>query len=185
MDSVLDNRILDAVEMYNSRNLDGAMEILQKIVEEDPSKDAAHYYIALAAIGKKDLVSAERHLRQAVELDGANFWYRQRLASLYASTSRPELAVDIYEKLLKDFPKKSDIYFELVELYAAQKEIDKALDTLKEIETVFGITESIAMYRFNLLRISSRQEEAYASLEEYNRKYSSPYVLSTLADWHQ
>ena len=28
-----------------------------------------------------------------------------------------------------------------------------------------------------------RNKEAYASLEEYNRQYSSPYVLSTLADY--
>ena len=96
-------------------------------------------------------------------------------------TSRPELTIDIYEKLLKDFPKKSDLYFDLVEFYASQRELDKALDILNDIETEFGMTESIAMYRFNLLRMLNKQEEAYESLKEYNSKYSSPFVLATLA----
>jgi tetratricopeptide (TPR) repeat protein len=90
----------------------------------------------------------------------------------------------MYEKLLEDFPKKSELYFDLVELYAAQNETDKALETLKEIETVFGMTESIAVFRFNLLQKAGKPQDAMASLEEYNRQYSSPYVLSTLAD-HQ
>ena len=45
------------------------------------------------------------------------------------------------------------------------------------------MTESIAVYRFNLLRVMGRQEEAFRSLEDYNKEYSSPYVLSTLADY--
>ena len=126
---------------------------------------------------------AEECLKKAVELDPDNFWYRYRLAGIYAVTSRNELTVDIYEKLLEDFPRKSELYFDLAELYSAQNEFEKALETLKEIETVFGMTESIAVYRFNLLRRMDRNKEAYASLEEYNRQYSSPYVLSTLADY--
>ena len=99
-------------------------------------------------------------------------------------TSRHELTIDIYENLLKDFPKKSDLYFDLAELYSAMNEFEKALATLDEIETVLGDSESTAVYRFNLLRRMNRMEDAYASLEEYNKKYSSPYILSTLADYH-
>jgi tetratricopeptide (TPR) repeat protein len=89
----------------------------------------------------------------------------------------------MYEKLLEDFPKKSDLYFDLVELYGSQQEYEKALETLKEIETVFGMTESIAVYRFNLLRMLNRQEEAFQSLQDYNKEYSSPFILATLADY--
>ena len=87
------------------------------------------------------------------------------------------------QQFLEDFPKKSELYFDLVELYGTQQEYEKALETLKEIETVFGMTESIAMYRFNLLRMLNRHEEAFQSLEDYNKEYSSPFILSTLADY--
>ena len=177
------NLILSAVERYNERDIDGALTLLKEAVAENPDDDAAWYYIAQCAIAKNDAEMAEQGFRMAAELDPDNFWYRYRLARLYSVTSRPELTVDMYEKLLEDFPKKSDLYFDLVEMYASQREFQKALDTLKEIETVFGMTESIAMYRFNLLRMLNKAEEAYDSLEEYNKEYSSPYVLTTLADY--
>ncbi|MBR5563173.1 MAG: tetratricopeptide repeat protein [Bacteroidales bacterium] len=182
--SLLENRVLTAVQKYDAGQVDDAIKMLLPIVELDPTNDAAYYYLAQSYIKKKEPDAAELYLQKAVELDRNNFWYRQRLATLYAATSRGELAISIYEQLLIDFPKKSDIYFELVELYAAMGEIDKALETIEEVEKVFGVTEALAVYRFNLLRMTERQEEAFKSLEAYNEKYSSPYVLSTLADWH-
>ena len=181
--SLQENMLLSAVKKYNEGNHDAAAATLKEILEKDQTCDAAWYYLALTSLAAKDIEEAEICLKHAVELDPQNFWYRYRLAGIYAVTSRNELTVDIYENLLKDFPRKSELYFDLVEMYSAQKEFDKALGTLDEIETVFGITESIAVYRFNLLRMTGRHEEAYASLEKYNKEYSSPYILSTLADY--
>ncbi len=178
-----ENMILSAVELFNAKDTGAAAAILKEIVADDPGNDAAWYYLAQCAVTADDLETAEQCYRMASELDPDNFWYRYRLARLYSVTSRPELTIDMYEKLLKDFPDKSDLYFDMVELYSAQREFEKALDTLEEIEAVFGMTESIAVYRFNLLRMLNRQEEAFKSLEDYNKEYSSPYVLSTLADY--
>jgi len=177
------NMIISAVTEYNEGNYAKASAILKKIIEADASNDAAWYYLAMCSVAEQDVEMAEEYFRKALELDPDNFWYRYRLAGIYAMTSRPELTTDIYEKLLKDFPKKSGLYFDLVDMYSAQRENEKALETLKEIETVFGMTESIAVYRFNLLMRMKKQEEAYKSLEEYNGRYSSPYVLVTLAEY--
>ena len=179
-----ENQILSAVQKYNEHDFNAARSILKVVLQKDADTDAAWYYLALISLAERDLDNAEFCLKQALAVDPQNFWYRYKLAGLYAITSRGELTIDIYETLLKDFPKKSDLYYDLAELYSAQKEYDKALATLDEIEKVFGMTESLAVYRFNLLRMTGRVEEAYASLEEYNKKYSSPYILSTLADNH-
>ena len=179
----LENQLISAVEKYNVKDLAAADSLLQGILAEDPSNDAAWYWSALVRVARNDVAGAEEHMKKATELDPDNFWYRYRLARLYGVTSRPELTVSMYEKLLEDFPKKSELYFDLVELYAAQNETQKALETLKEIETVFGMTESIAVFRFQLLQKEGKMEEAMASLEEYNSEYSSPYVLTTLADY--
>ncbi len=178
-----ENMILSAVGLFNAGQYKAATSILNEVIADDPSDDAAWYYLAQCAVAENDLEKAEQCYRMASELDPGNFWYRYRLAKLYSFTSRPELTIDMYEKLLKDFPDKSDLYFDMVELYSTQREFDKALETLEESETVFGMTESIAVYRFNLLRMLNRHEDAFKSLEEYNRQYSSPYVLSTLADY--
>ena len=178
------NMLITAVMEYNEGKYEDAAATLKSIIDQDPSNDAAWYYLAMCSMASKDVEMAEYRFQKAVELDPDNFWYRYRLAGVYAMTSRADLTVDMYEKLLQDFPKKSDLYFDLAELYSAQKEYQKALDTLSEIEAVFGVTESVAVYRFNLLMQMQKQEEAYKSLEDYNNRYSSPYVLSTLAE-HQ
>ena len=181
--SVEENMVMSAVSMLEAGDVKGAKDKLYKVIADYPSNDAAWFYLAKAMMAsrKEDLV--EGCLKKAVELDSTNFWYRQTLADYYAMTSRPELTIAMYEKLLEDFPKKSDLYLNLVELYASQGENDKALKTLDDVETVFGVTESVAVFRYNLLRRMERHEDALKSLEEYNKQYSSPYVLSTLADF--
>ncbi len=174
--------IVSAVEHYNNGEYAAARNILKPLADSMPENDAAWYYLGLSYYAEKDLEMAEHCLRKAAELDKGNFWYRYRLAGLYAVTSRQDQTVEMYEGLLEDFPKKSDLYYDLVELYAAQGQNEKALKTLDEIETVFGMTEAIAMFRFNLLMRMNRQSDAYRSLEEYNSRYSSPYVLVTLAE---
>jgi len=178
-----ENLVLTAVELFVDGDYASAKPILREVLAVDETNDAALYYLAQIALMENDAELAETCLQAAVALDPGNFWYRYRLAGLYSATSRPELAIDMYENLLEDFPKESDLYFDLVEFYASQREFGKALDMIDEIEKVFGITESMAVYRFNLLRIMDRQDEAFESLKKYNSRYSSPYVLSTLADY--
>ena len=178
-----ENLVITGVDLYSKGDYAAAKAVLKNVVENDPSNDAALYYMAMIAVYENDTELAETYFQAAAALDSGNFWYRYRLAKLYSLTGRQELAVDMYEKMLKDFPKEKDVYFELVEMYASQQEYQKALDTIDEIEQVIGVTESLAMYRFNILRIMDRHEDAYESLKKYNSRYSSPYVLSTLADY--
>ena len=175
--------VVTGADLYSKGEYAAAKEVFRNVVQNDPSNDAALYYMALIAVAENDAELAETYMVTAAGLDPDNFWYRYRLAKLYAVTGRQELAVDMYEKLLKDFPKEHDVYFELVEMYASQQEYDKALQTIDEIEEVVGVTESLAMYRFNILRVMERYEDAYESLRKYNSRYSSPYVLVTLADY--
>ena len=178
-----ENLVITGVDLYSKGDYSAAKAVLKNVVGNDPSNDAALYYMAMIAAYENDTELAETYFQAAAALDSGNFWYRYRLAKLYSLTGRQELAVDMYEKMLKDFPKEKDVYFELVEMYASQQEYQKALDTIAEIEEVIGVTETLAMYRFNILRIMDRHEDAYESLKKYNSRYSSPYVLSTLADY--
>ena len=178
-----ENLVITGADLYSKGEYAAAKAVLKNVVENDPSNDAAMYYMAMIAAYENDPELAETYFQAATALDPGNFWYRYRLAKLYSITGRQELAVDMFENILKDFPKERDVYFELVEMYVAQQEYQKALDTIAEIEEVIGVTESLAMYRFNILRYLERNEEAYESLKKYNSRYSSPYVLSTLADY--
>ena len=179
----LENQIIDAVSDFDAGRYAEAKERLETLVAVDPDNDAAYYYLGMTALMQKDLELAETGFETAVQLDSSNFWYRHRLAGVYAMTDRKELTVEIYNGLLKDFPKKSDLYYSLIELYLSMGRMEDALSTLDQIDTVFGRSDVSVMTRFDILRRLGRMEEAYQVLEAYNREYSSPQVLAMLGDY--
>ncbi len=183
LERVLENRIVDAANDISYGKYRAALSELTDIVRIDPKNDAAHYYRGMASYIVNDLDTAEKELRKAVELDSTNFWYRYRLAAVYAVTDREELTAQIYNDLLKDFPDKTDLYYGLVNTYLTTGKLDEALETLDKIETLFGKSEMAEMTRFDVLRNMNRHVEAYEALEEYNKEYSSPQVLSMLGDY--
>ena len=83
-DARLGNMLVDAVEKYDGNDIKGAETILRRIIEEDKTNDAAWYYLAQISFARGEKELAEEYLREAVRLDGDNFWYRHRLAGLYA-----------------------------------------------------------------------------------------------------
>ena len=179
----LENQIIDAVSDFDAGRYAEAKERLETLVAVDPDNDAAYYYLGMTALMQNDLELAETGFETAVQLDSSNFWYRHRLDGVYAMTDRKELTVEIYNGLLKDFPKKSDLYYSLIELYLSMGRMEDALSTLDQIDTVFGRSDVSVMTRFDILRRLGRMEEAYQVLEAYNREYSSPQVLAMLGDY--
>lgn len=179
-----ENKIIDVVSDFDSGRYTDARRRLESILNNDERNDAAHYYMGLVNYVQGDLESAEAEIQKAVKLDTTNFWYRYRLAGIYAVTDRQELTVAIYEDLLRDFPKKSDLYFGIVDTYLSMGKMEEALEVLDQIETVMGRSEAAVMTKFDLLRSLDREEEAFRMLEEYNEEYSSPQVLSVLGDYY-
>ena len=179
----LENQIIDAVSDFDAGRYAEAKERLETLVAVDPDNDAAYYYLGMTALMQNDLELAETGFETAVQLDSSNFWYRHRLAGVYAMTDRKELTVEIYNGLLKDFPKKSDLSYALIQLYLSMGRMEDALSTLDQIDTVFGRSDVSVMTRFDILRRLGRMEEAYQVLEAYNREYSSPQVLAMLGDY--
>ena len=178
---VVDNIVLEAVEKLNQGNVKEAEDYLSDVLAIDPNCDAAWYYMAMVAINKADLDHAMECYTKAVELDSSNFWYRQRLARLAVYHS-PEMAIEMFEGLIKDFPKKSQLYMEVLDLYIANQEYEKALQTIFEIEKTIGPTEEFAVYAYRILYTLGREEEGLEHLKQYNTRYSSPAVLTILAD---
>ena len=178
-----DGLLIDAVQEYENGNWKKASTILDEIIKMVPENDAAYYYRGLCSMRLNNATGAEKDLKHAVALDSTNYWYRYMLAGLYGMTGRTVLTTDMYESLLKDFPKKGDLYYSLANLYINQQQYDKALSTIRDIETQFGKSDGTVMTKFNILRQQNKNEEAFKELEEYNKEYSSPQVLSILGDY--
>lgn len=174
--------IIEAVSAIDKGKLDEAMRTLRKVTASDPSNDAAWYYLGICQIYKRNLPEAQKSLKAACDLDSTNYWYRDRLAVAYSMAGEDDFAVATYEKLLKDFPKKNDIYFTLVNYYLKQNRLDKALAAMDQIEAVFGKSESVTSTRYDILLRQNKPQDALKALMAYNEEYSSPRILTHIGD---
>ncbi len=177
-----DNALVDAVQAWSDGRYKEASARLSRILSADPANDAAWYYKGLCDLylGQREL--GVRELRQAVRLDSTNYWYRDRLAVAYQMTGQDDLTVATYEQLLRDFPRKTDIQYRLVNLYLAEGRTDKALATMDDLDLVMGKSDATVVTRYRILLQQKKPEEALAVLRDYCAEYASPNVLSMLGD---
>ena len=180
----VENQLVDAVALYNNRAYTQSRTLLRTLAKAAPDNDAVWYYLGLDEAMLGDGAAAISCLKKAVELDPHNYWYKRRLADLYQAAGEDEMVVQMDESILEEFPDKTGVLYDLLSLYMKQEKLDKALETLSDIEKVTGPDEQIARTRYDILRQQGRSEEAIRALEAFNEEFTSPVVLSMMGDYY-
>ena len=180
----VEGQLVDAVALYNNRAFAQSRTLLQTLSKAVPDNDAVWYYLGLdeAMLGNADAAIAS--LRKAVELDPHNYWYKRRLADLYAAAGEDDMVIQMCESILKEFPDKTDVHYDLLSLYLKQDKYEKALEALDDIEKVAGPGEQAVRTRYDILRQMGKNDEAIAALEDFNDQFTSPSVLSMMGDYY-
>ena len=180
----VENQLMDAVALYNNRNYAQSRTLLQTLSKAAPDNDAVWYYLGLDEAMLGDADAAAAHFRKAVELDPHNYWYKRRLADLYHAAGEDDMVIQMDESILKEFPDKTDVLYDLLSLYLKQDKYEKALESLDDIEKVVGPSEQAARTRYDILRQMGKNDEAIAVLEDFNDQFTSPSVLSMMGDYY-
>ena len=173
---------IEGLRQYHNGSYVLAERSFNHLLSINPQYDAAHYYIANIKFEQGRKEEALEHLLAASLADTLNYWYQLQIAQLYRMNQEIDLSIQLYEKLLARYPQKSELYFELANLYLSQRDTEKALIVLDEIEKITGVTESTGFYRANMLLMLGREKEALPLLEEIAQSYPSPRILVILGD---
>ena len=134
----VENQLVDAVALYNNRSYAEARTLLGTLSKAAPDNDAVHYYLGLSEAMLDHADAAVTHLRKAVELDPHNYWYKRRLADLYRAMGEDEMVVQMLESILSEFPDKTEVQYDLLNLYLRQEKLDEALKALGRHRKAFG-----------------------------------------------
>ena len=179
-----DGNFITAVSLYSSGDFTRAQRVLETLSKADPSNDAIWYYKGMSeyALGEQD--KAETSMRKAVQLDSTNFWYRRTLARLLFAQGRTEEGTVMYEDIVRDFPDRTQMSYELLEIYLRQRSYDKALASLDEVERLRGVSEEGVRTRYDIYNEMGRHQDAIDALEKFNAEYSSPMLLSMAGDYY-
>ena len=180
-------KYIEALRLYQQGQLKEALKLLREEVRENPGNDAACYYIAtISGADARNDMETENWLKRAIELSPDNFWYRYSLAMFYLHSDRQELAVPMLERLTVDFPKKSDLYFDLIQVYLSENDVEKALATLDKIEAIRGKNEMVGLTRTELLLKGpdANPDSVYAALGQYFDACRTPRLATVLGDYY-
>lgn len=176
--------LFEGIKEYNNGKYATAKEAFIKVLESEPENDAAYYYLASISLAENDITSGEMLLKKAIEIDSTNFWYKNLLAKIFLSTNKTKEAVDVYEDIIRRFPQKTDIYYNLINLYISIEDVVKSEETLNKIEQLAGKSESTVMARFNLFRMSQNWDGALKYLIENDKEISSPRIETIIGDMY-
>jgi Tfp pilus assembly protein PilF len=173
---------MEGLRGYHSGNYAYARDCFKAVLKTQPQHDAALYYMGNMYYHAGDLDKALEYMTAAAEADVSNYWYQLQVAQCYLGLYESEKARSVYESLLERYPQKTDLYYDLANIYMTQRDSEKALELLGKIETLGGMTEATGFYRFSILMMQQKRDEAQALAEFLAEHHGSPRFFAILGD---
>ena len=161
-----------------------AADCFKRVLKLNPHNDAALYYIGNIRFLHGDMPQALDYMKAAAQVDTSNYWYRTQIAQLYMKDQKIDAAIEVYEDLVDRYPRKMDLYYDLANLYLNHREADKALALLDRIERIGSASEATGFYRYHVLMMQEKEEEALQWVEQMADVYASPRAFAILGDFY-
>lgn len=154
---------------------DAAYELYQHCLDIHPASAAALYEVAQFYMFLGQEEKGEQALKQAVQSDQSNFWYKQTLASFYVRKRDFPKAITVYENMADQFPARLEPLMSLIELYNQTKSYQQVVNTLDRLEELDGKSEQISMEKFRMYLYLNQKERAFTEIENLSKEY--PYDM--------
>lgn len=131
-----------------------------------PGLAAAHFFLSNRYRERNDALPCLLSIAKAVSIDSINYWYTEAEGDLYMALKSIGEARICYERLVRNYPEKSDPLYNMSEIYLRMDSIDKCLQTLNKLEELEGISPQLTQYKFKILENNGRAKEGF---EEYRK----------------
>lgn len=177
-----DSCMIEASLAFNRKETGKAGELCRKALEFNPRNDAAYYMLSKLSIGDADYLQAEKYLKEAVQIDSANYYYMATLGAIYLQNNDIPSAIRLHESIIKKFPAKPDSYVALINLYTPRGQADKALELADRLEKVIGPNEQSTMARFKVYTSRREHQKAIDELARANEVTPNEMYETYIAD---
>jgi tetratricopeptide (TPR) repeat protein len=150
------------IELYEAREYDAAIEILERAAEQDPTRDKAAYFAGRAYFDKEQFRDASRWFEKAIKTDPQNADYHSWLGRAYGSWAlnasmfrKMSLAGDIkreFQKAVELDPRDLEMRNDLITFYleapgVAGGSTERALEQARAIESLDPVQGQFALGR--------------------------------------
>jgi tetratricopeptide (TPR) repeat protein len=147
-------------------NTEDAIRLFKKCLQIDPNNAASAYELSIIAINANDFQNAELYSRKAYTLNPNNEWYAIIFVEALQRNKKPGEAIKIYQKLIKSFPERTDIYYDFADCYLRMNKPVEAIDVYNELEKKIGINAELSLQKEKIFVRMGKLEKA---VEEINK----------------
>ena len=172
---LFDSLYFEALSKDMQGDILSALDFVEQSLAVD-SLSAPALFLRSRLYGMTKNPLALRDAEKAVEIDSTNFWYSMSLGDVYLERGRFDLAIPCIERMVRQYPEKSEPCYTLAELYLRSDSLEKGLKMLDRIEELDGVNPNITLQKFYILRQQGRQDDAFAEYDKLIRRF--PYDIS-------
>ena len=171
------------IENKYNENFDVAIAYFEEALKAF-SEDHASMYELSALYSKKGLhEKGFEMIKNAVELDGKNKWYKIRLADFYKQNYDYESFVSIYDELLENEPNNLEYLEVYIDALVQLEKFEEMIDKLDVFEDNIGVSEYISMMKIEIYNLLGKKDNVIEEMEKLSKAY--PYetrYMSMLAE---
>jgi len=136
----MDNKLQEALRMYNLGNYSGAIELLSGYIQDSKDSDGlAHYYLGLSLYDSGRLSESEKHFKSAISQNpkSAKYYYRlglvcARLMKFSEAIQYLTQAVELAEDNIRAKYILGTVYFKIGNLQEAKKIFNEIIENNEE-----------------------------------------------------
>ena len=154
-----------------ARNYDAAIDLFDHCRQLDPESGVVLYELADLYRYVKNDTLAIRALEKACKLYPMNYWYKDRLVSLYFENHRNDEALKHVEEMARLFPEKGEVLMMLLDLYEKKQDRENMVKVLDKIEVKEGKSEQLSMEKFRLFLQMNDEKRAFEEMKNLADEY--------------
>ncbi len=161
----------EALRQKLANKYDAAIDLFDYCRQLDPSSGAVLYELSELYRYVKNDSLAIHALEDACKLYPKNYWYKNRLVTLYLESRRTDEALKTAEEMARLFPEKEEVLWMLHDLYESKNDYANMVKVLDKIEVKEGKSEKLSMEKFRLFLQMNDEKRAFEEMENLADEY--------------
>lgn len=141
-------------------NYDLAETLFSQALQLNPTSSATMYELANIYAFQNKKVPALFYSKKAAMIEPTNIWYQLLYIECLKSNKEDAEAIKVYEKTIKQFPDKIDLYYELAYNYLMMGKTSDAIKTYDKIEERIGVNDESSMQKIKIYRATKNFDKA-------------------------
>lgn len=133
-------------------NYDLAETLFMQALKIDPSSSASLYELANIYAFQNNKNQALFYSKKAAAADPKNIWYQLLYVDCLKGGKQLNEVVNVFEKLVKDYPDHIDFYYELANAYLNINKLNDAVKVYNRIEDQVGVTEDASLQKMKIYK---------------------------------